>query len=230
MAVRSYYCAICGIKLSPEQARYGRPSAESLNCYCPSCAEEHKIEVVRDAPPLPSGSSGRLTPVQSQSGVRVAEPLVQERAFPLASSDEKRLVYVRPPRRSGNGRLIAASLGIAAAVMAYAFMRDGGEVAPPPPPPKLAQPAPLVIREPAPPDPEPAPAAPAKPAPPPAAAPAPLKPVVATAALLGNQSSKKVHQPDCKWAREMSAKNRVSLKDAAEALRQGYTPCKECLK
>src|SRR5947209_3878782 len=63
MSVRSYYCAVCGIKLTPEQAQYGRPSAESLTTYCPTCAEEKGIECVRDAPPLSTTSSGRFSAV-----------------------------------------------------------------------------------------------------------------------------------------------------------------------
>ena len=45
-----------------------------------------------------------------------------------------------------------------------------------------------------------------------------------------NLSSKKVHLPDCKWAKQISSKNRSSSsKDLIDIINAGFTPCKVCL-
>ena len=45
-----------------------------------------------------------------------------------------------------------------------------------------------------------------------------------------NLSSKKVHLPDCKWAKEISKKNRsYSKNDLIDIINAGFTPCKVCL-
>src|SRR4051812_44843896 len=105
MAVRAYYCAICGIKLTPEQARTGRPSIDSLTFYCPSCAEEEGVKCVRDAPPLPASTSGRLPKVADAPPV-AAEPLIVARAFPLVTEAPQRTVYVSRPEARAKWALV----------------------------------------------------------------------------------------------------------------------------
>ncbi|MBE6567463.1 MAG: hypothetical protein E7657_02250 [Ruminococcaceae bacterium] len=45
-----------------------------------------------------------------------------------------------------------------------------------------------------------------------------------------NLSSKKVHLPDCKWAKEISEKNRsYTNSDLIDIINAGFSPCKVCL-
>ena len=45
-----------------------------------------------------------------------------------------------------------------------------------------------------------------------------------------NLSSKKVHLPDCKWAKEISQKNRSHTNsDLIDIINAGFAPCKVCL-
>ena len=46
--------------------------------------------------------------------------------------------------------------------------------------------------------------------------------------LIGNDRSKKVHRPDCKWAAKISPANRVAIRDDADAKKLGFEYCKEC--
>jgi methylphosphotriester-DNA--protein-cysteine methyltransferase len=45
---------------------------------------------------------------------------------------------------------------------------------------------------------------------------------------VGSKNSNKYHNPECKWAKKISAKNLVTFKSAQEALKAGYVPCKVC--
>ena len=45
---------------------------------------------------------------------------------------------------------------------------------------------------------------------------------------VGSANSNKYHYPDCKWAKKISPKNLVTFKNAQEALKAGYVPCKVC--
>ena len=45
-----------------------------------------------------------------------------------------------------------------------------------------------------------------------------------------NLSSKTVHLPDCKWAKEISQKNRSHTNsDLIDIINAGFAPCKVCL-
>lgn len=48
------------------------------------------------------------------------------------------------------------------------------------------------------------------------------------AKYIGNSKSKKFHYPDCRWAKEISPKNRVEFNSREEAINAGYQPCKVC--
>ncbi|KYH30571.1 thermonuclease precursor [Moorella mulderi DSM 14980] len=48
------------------------------------------------------------------------------------------------------------------------------------------------------------------------------------AKYIGNSSSKKFHYPDCRWAKEISPRNRVEFTSRQEAINAGYQPCKVC--
>src|SRR5207253_988093 len=87
----------------------------------------------------------------------------------------------------------------------------------------------------------PPPAAPASPpaARPPAAAastrptaadPLPGSLAASATPFVGNSRNKKVHKADCKWAQQMSDANRVPLRTLEDAMKEGYTNCKECFK
>lgn len=235
MAVRSYYCAVCGIKLSPEQARYGRPTVDSRTMYCPTCAEEGKIDVVRDAPPLSSShGSGRFKPVESIEA-HIAAPLIRARTFPLSSSDEQAGALLLAPKRRSSRK--PAAIGIAAVVIALVALLWPGPDKPAPtvmtvePPAPRAAPPPLrppVAERPAP---VPAAPAPAATAPrPSAAAPIPGSLAAPATSFIGNTRNKKLHKADCKWGLQVSESNRASLRSLEEAMKEGYTTCKECFK
>lgn len=46
--------------------------------------------------------------------------------------------------------------------------------------------------------------------------------------LIGSKSSKVYHTATCKAAQKIDAKNKVTFKDADEAVAAGYSPCKMC--
>lgn len=46
--------------------------------------------------------------------------------------------------------------------------------------------------------------------------------------FVGHSKSKKVHAPTCRWATQMSERNRVYFDTYEEAVAAGYTPCKMC--
>lgn len=48
------------------------------------------------------------------------------------------------------------------------------------------------------------------------------------AMYIGNSSSKKIHRPDCQWAKKIAPGNKVDFKSRDEAMGQGYTPCEVC--
>lgn len=212
MAVRSYYCAGCGIKLSPEQAQFGRPSAaESLTTYCASCAEEKNIRLA-PAAKLPSGS-GRLK----------AAP----RSTPMAA---RRAAGPAVPRAA----IVAGVLAVLAIVI-FALVRAGADGPEPAPPPPVARQASPIVVPPLPPPPAPAPA-PAPPPPPPPEPPPrppepppPSDPPAAAVALVGNSKTNKVHLATCEFAKKIAPRNRVEFADLADAKRRGYEPCRVCL-
>ena len=45
---------------------------------------------------------------------------------------------------------------------------------------------------------------------------------------IGNSNSMKFHYPECRWAKKISAKNKVYFDSKQEALDSGYVPCKVC--
>lgn len=45
---------------------------------------------------------------------------------------------------------------------------------------------------------------------------------------IGNVNTKKFHLPDCSSAKNMKESNKVSIKNRADAINQGYEPCKIC--
>lgn len=47
--------------------------------------------------------------------------------------------------------------------------------------------------------------------------------------IVGSKESRKYHSPSCRYARKIKEENRVYFKDAEDAERQGYLPCKVCL-
>ena len=124
MAVRSYYCAVCGIKLTPEQAQFGRPSADSLTSYCPTCAEEKGIEVLRDAPPLPSTSSGRFRPLADPSGAQRAASTATPRSLvPVAAPAlPPRVVVVTRPARGPSWAPVGVAIAVVGAMLVTALL------------------------------------------------------------------------------------------------------------
>ncbi|MCS7336819.1 MAG: hypothetical protein NZ739_01065 [Verrucomicrobiae bacterium] len=45
---------------------------------------------------------------------------------------------------------------------------------------------------------------------------------------VGNSRSLKFHRADCEWAQKISERNKVTFRDRAEAVTQGYAPCYVC--
>jgi hypothetical protein len=143
MAVQSFYCALCGIKLSPEQARAGRPSLESLTTYCATCVEEKGIAVVQNAPPFPSTTSGRLKPPsdptpsprpRTAGGHRPISDRTPPRAASgapsssgSATTEKARGRAAELPRAAGEGALVpAGALASALPAAAEASTSDAG--------------------------------------------------------------------------------------------------------
>jgi hypothetical protein len=217
MAVRSHYCAGCGIKLSPEQARFGQPGTDSLTTYCPSCAEEKNVRAVPPAPRAPASSSGRLRPIPGARPGAKSAPAPPRRA----------------PRRAAPRHATLAIACAAAALAILVLLTFGADRSPPPPAMAEQLDASAGEAAPAPAVPVTAPAAPppAAPAPiaAPAADPAPAARPPAPAALVGNARTKKVHLATCEFAGKISARNRVEMADLADAKRLGYEPCGACL-
>lgn len=59
--------------------------------------------------------------------------------------------------------------------------------------------------------------------------PATAKPVVSvTASYVGNARTMKFHWPSCRWAKKISAGNRVGFSSREEAVESGYVPCQVC--
>jgi methylphosphotriester-DNA--protein-cysteine methyltransferase len=48
-------------------------------------------------------------------------------------------------------------------------------------------------------------------------------------ALVGSAKGGKYHLPSCKLAKKIKPENMVNFKDAAEAEKKGYDPCKTCI-
>ena len=54
-------------------------------------------------------------------------------------------------------------------------------------------------------------------------------PAISLAAdYVGNAHSMKFHYSDCRWAKKISAANRVEFESRDEAVEGGYVPCKVC--
>ncbi len=54
-------------------------------------------------------------------------------------------------------------------------------------------------------------------------------PAVSLAAdYVGNARSMKFHYADCRWAKKISAANRVEFESREEAVEEGYVPCQVC--
>ena len=49
-----------------------------------------------------------------------------------------------------------------------------------------------------------------------------------TGPFFGIASSRKVHRSDCKWSKKVADKNKVFFATYADAMREGYAPCKLC--
>lgn len=49
-------------------------------------------------------------------------------------------------------------------------------------------------------------------------------------AFIGNKDSKTLHKADCKTAASMKPANKVAFATREEAEKQGFKPCKVCLK
>ncbi len=45
---------------------------------------------------------------------------------------------------------------------------------------------------------------------------------------VGSKHSNKYHNPNCKWAKKIAAKNLITFKTVQEAVNAGYVPCKVC--
>lgn len=59
--------------------------------------------------------------------------------------------------------------------------------------------------------------------------PVPAKPAVSvTASYVGNARTMKFHWPSCRWAKKISAGNRVGFSSREEAVESGYVPCQVC--
>jgi hypothetical protein len=59
--------------------------------------------------------------------------------------------------------------------------------------------------------------------------PAPAKPAASvTASYVGNARTMKFHWPSCRWAKKISAGNRVGFSSREEAVESGYVPCQVC--
>ena len=50
----------------------------------------------------------------------------------------------------------------------------------------------------------------------------------ASGTYIGNSNSHKFHFPNCKSVGKMSEKNKITFSSRDEAIKQGYTPCKNC--
>ena len=54
-------------------------------------------------------------------------------------------------------------------------------------------------------------------------------PAVSLAAdYVGNARTQKFHYADCRWAKKISAANRVEFESRDEAVEEGYVPCQVC--
>lgn len=59
--------------------------------------------------------------------------------------------------------------------------------------------------------------------------PAPAKPATSvTTSYVGNSRTMKFHWPSCRWAKKISAGNRVGFSSREEAVESGYVPCQVC--
>lgn len=251
MPVCSYYCGACGMRLAPEDARYGRPRLQSLDWYCASCASELEIEPAEPSsgPAVPRRPSGRLS--SSAAGVRALAPT----AGAPASAARSGTCVALPCLLAG----IAGIAGIifymgrgaasasdpisgprpAAAASAAASARPLAPLSLPAPVVPAAVPAaaparPLPATEMVAP-PMPAPAAAALPAPPARDAALlrsdlePPPPAAAPSPFVGNRSSRKLHKAGCRWGEAVKDENRVPLESLEQGRRQGFKPCRECL-
>lgn len=45
---------------------------------------------------------------------------------------------------------------------------------------------------------------------------------------VGSKNSNKYHNPECKWAKKISAKNLLTFKTVQDAVKAGCVPCKVC--
>ncbi|RME75924.1 MAG: hypothetical protein D6776_02200 [Planctomycetota bacterium] len=231
MAVCSYYCASCGVKLRFEEARHGRTDLRANAFYCPSCVVDHEIPVLE---PPPSGEDplvlrrlrgSRVGPIDLGSGER---DRVSQRIAPARGARSRRSARLRPSReaqtRPGRRAWLGGVLvGFAlAGVVAFGLIeysrRVGatvrGEAA-------VAQPA--TERE----VPAAGHGAPLLSQPPAEAGPAHVLP--APAAFVASRRSGKVHRSDCRYAKKIASDNRIPVRSLEQARARGFEPCRVCL-
>jgi hypothetical protein len=63
---------------------------------------------------------------------------------------------------------------------------------------------------------------------PPSPAEGPEETPAAPLAYVGSVRMDKFHRVDCKWAKRISPENRYSFQSRAQAIEQGFAPCKVC--
>lgn len=49
-----------------------------------------------------------------------------------------------------------------------------------------------------------------------------------SSSYIASSNSHKFHYPNCRWGKKISEKNKVTFKSRADAISQGYEPCKVC--
>ncbi|GIW72552.1 MAG: hypothetical protein KatS3mg102_2094 [Planctomycetota bacterium] len=240
MAVRSYYCAHCGVKLRLEEARHGRPSLQALTFYCPSCVEEHGIRVMPPPPPerdplLGPGRSGRLR----VGPIDVRAPLgARERAAAAAGAGGVRgrprraVVWWAAAGAALGGGLVA--LGLLGALGGGGAQERGHAAAPHlgawQAAPRGQQPFAASTGGAAAGEPERPAGGRTAPQPPVGAGLPPGEPAPPEAdGFLGTRTSRIVHRPDCVWAARIAPANRERFADLGRARAEGYRACRVCL-
>jgi hypothetical protein len=229
------------VKLRFEEARRGRTAVEGSSFYCPSCVVDHEIPVV-EAPPsgedplvLRRSRRSRVGPIDVGSG-ELSLPSRRLRALSARRAASRQQSPAPAPRRAGAGPWIGGlvlGLAIAGGVAALS-MRNGDAAGASAGPVGAATQAavsasvggnvPAAVTGPTASAPERAPS--------PGAVPPTGQPEAqdAQAPLVGASTTEKVHRPECRHARKIAADNRVALADLAAALRQGFVPCRVCLR
>lgn len=254
MRVIPYYCGKCGVRISPEDARFGQSTGDTRTHFCPTCVVEYGLAVAgSDQVDLAADAASGArhdTEGAALDWTRTKRVSSRRRTRSVSSKRRPRVlsesgVDVAPRSSSPMLLIVGVGLGVLLAIGGVYLARGDGDSpaaspnggggggthrsATPAPAPVTAPTAPIESPVASVPDPEPPPPDPAPPEP---APPKPERPKDPPGSFVLNLRTGKLHRKGCRWEAKMSSSNKGRFDSLDEALRlhSELKKCRTCMK